>query len=397
MFRAVSIVIVFLLVISVNIFSQVFPVQESEQVDMSSIRMLYADSVITQAMEDSIIPGAVLLVLRKGIIVHRKAYGYSMLIPEKKAMTVETIFDLASVTKPVATATSVMILLERGRLRLMDPVSYYIPGFKPWKDPEDDTRRSIRIWHLLTHTSGLPPYAPAKELEERYGSPNPDSMMAYIARVERRHEPQTHFTYSCLNFITLQRIVEAVSGMSLHDFSQKNIFKPLKMKSTGYKPEGNCAATEVLDGVPLLCQVHDPLARILMGGVSGNAGIFSTADDLALFAQMMLNCGELNGQRILSPLTVKAMTVVPEKVKFSERALGWDVKSSYSSNGGDLFPYGSYGHTGYTGTSLWIDPHTQTAVILLTNRVHPDDSNSVTRLRSLVANIVAAAILDSGY
>jgi CubicO group peptidase (beta-lactamase class C family) len=391
------IVAVCLLILSVNVFSQVLPVQKPEKVGMSSAHIAYADSAINQAMEDSIIPGAVFLVMRKGNIIHRKAYGFSMLIPEKKAMTAETVFDLASLTKPVATATSVMILLERGRLRLLDPVSDYITGFNPWKDPESDKKRSIRIWHLLTHTSGLPPYAPAQELAKLYGAPNPDSLIAYIAHVERRNEPETRFMYSCLNFITLQRIVETVSGMSLHDFSQKNIFVPLKMKHTGYKPEGYCAATEVIDGIPLVGEVHDPLARIMMGGISGNAGLFSTADDLALFAQMMLNSGELHGQRILSPLTVKTMTSVPEKVKFSERALGWDVKSSYSSNGGDLFPYGSYGHTGYTGTSLWIDPSTQTAVILLTNRVHPDDSNSVTRLRGLVANIIAAAIVDPGY
>ena len=182
--------------------------------------------------------------------------------------------------------------------------------------------------------------------------------------------------------------------MRLDQFSEENIFKPLNMNNTVYKPEVSCAVTEIIDDEPLDGIVHDPLARIMMNCVSGNAGLFSTADDMSVYAQMMLNLGEYNGMRILSPLAVRTMTTVPEKVRFAGRALGWDVDSPYSSNGGDLFPYGSYGHTGYTGTSMWIDPMTETVVILLTNRVHPNDSASVVRLRSLVANVVAASIID---
>jgi CubicO group peptidase (beta-lactamase class C family) len=317
-----------------------------------------------------------------------------MLVPEKKPMTPGTVFDLASITKPMATATSAMILVQRGQLRLMDAVSHYIPGFAPWKDPESEESRTIRIWHLLTHTSGLPPYAPVDELKDRYGAPNPDSLIRYIAKVERHSPPATRFKYSCLNFITLQRVVETITDEGLDTFSVENIFKPLGMKNTGYNPGVSCAVTEVIEGEPLDGIVHDPLARVMMDCVSGNAGLFSTADDMAVFAQMMLNGGEYNDVRILSPLTVRTMTTVPDKVHFSGRALGWDVDSAYSSNGGDLFPYGSYGHTGYTGTSMWIDPFTETVVILLTNRVHPDDSTSVVRLRSLVANKVAASVID---
>jgi CubicO group peptidase (beta-lactamase class C family) len=276
----------------------------------------------------------------------------------------------------------------------MDAVRDYIPGFEPWKDPESDKTETIRIWHLLTHTSGLPPYAPVKELQEQYGAPNPDSLINYIAHVNRHSPPATNFTYSCLNFITLQRVIETITGAGLDKYSVENIFKPLGMNNTSYKPDVACAVTEVIDGNPLDGIVHDPLARIMMDCVSGNAGLFSTADDMAIFAQMMLNGGEFNGERILSPLAVKTMITVPDKVHFSGRALGWDVDSAYSSNGGDLFPYGSYGHTGYTGTSMWIDPFTETVVILLTNRVHPDDSASVVRLRGLVANLVAASITD---
>jgi CubicO group peptidase (beta-lactamase class C family) len=387
-------ILLFLLLMCGYSGAQPFPVVDPAEVGMDIHMLSRADSVIADAIDSSLIPGAVLLVMRDARIVYRKAYGYSMLIPDKKPMTVETVFDLASITKPVATATSAMILLERGYLRLLDPVDMYIKGFKPWVDPDSGATQKIRIWHLLTHTSGLPPYAPVKELQDKYGSPNPDSLMAYICGVERLSPPATTFRYSCLNFITLQRIIEHITGMDLAEFSHEYIFKPLKMTHTGYKPGTGCAVTEVIDDKPLDGIVHDPLARIMMDCISGNAGLFSTADDLARFAQMMLNKGELDGVRILSPLTVEKMTSVPDAVGFSGRALGWDVDSDYSSNGGDLFPYGSFGHTGYTGTSIWIDPATSTVVILLTNRVHPHDTGSVVRLRSLIANIAAASIID---
>jgi CubicO group peptidase (beta-lactamase class C family) len=162
------------------IFSQSLPMAEPESVGMDRNRLQEIDTVINQAIADGQTPGAVLLVSRKGSVVCRRAYGYSMLIPEKKKMTVETVFDLASLTKPMATATSAMILIQEGKLRLMDAVRDYIPGFEPWKDPESDKTEKIRIWHLLTHTSGLPPYAPVKELQEQYGAPNPDSLINYI-------------------------------------------------------------------------------------------------------------------------------------------------------------------------------------------------------------------------
>jgi len=377
-----------------SLAAQSFPIVEPGEVGMDAGKLARADSVIEAAVKAEEIPGAVLLVMRQAKILHRKAYGFSMLIPERKPMTVETVFDLASITKPVATATSVMILLEKGYLRLLDPVDMYIDTFEPWIDPESGKKERIRIWHLLTHTSGLPPYAPVKELEDKYGAPNPDSLMAYISRVQRHSPPATKFRYSCLNFITLQRVVEHITDMDLNTFSRHNIFEPLKMTHTRYKPGAGCAVTELIDEKPLDGVVHDPLARIMMDCISGNAGLFSTADDLARFAQMMLNLGELDGSRILSPLTVQKMITVPDEVDFSGRALGWDVDSDYSSNGGDIFPYGSYGHTGYTGTSIWIDPESSTVVIFLTNRVHPNDSGSVVRLRSLVANIVAASIID---
>jgi serine-type D-Ala-D-Ala carboxypeptidase len=387
-------VFIILLIITGISFAQKLPMSEPGLLGMDPNVLTRLDTVIINAINAKQTPGAVALVARKGQIVYRKAFGHSMLLPEKKDMTIDAVFDLASITKPMATATSIMILIDRGQLRLMDAVSKYIPDFKSWQDEDTGEKTTIRIWHLLTHTSGLPPYAPVNKLQEEHGAPNPESVIKYISEVERHSPPATKFKYSCLNFITLQRIVESITGMGLDQFSVQNIYKPLRMADTGYKPNVACAVTEVIDGKPLDGTVHDPLARVMMDCVSGNAGLFSTADDMSVFAQMMLNNGEFDGVRILSPLAVRTMTTVPEKVHFAGRALGWDVDSPYSSNGGDLFPYGSYGHTGYTGTSMWIDPMTETVVILLTNRVHPDDSASVVRLRSLVANIVAASIIE---
>jgi len=387
------ILIIFLIITSIS-FAQKLPISKPGMIGMDANVLTRLDTLINDAIEAKQTPGAVVIITRKGQVVYRKAFGHSMLVPEKKDMTIDAVFDLASITKPMATATSVMILIDRGQLRLMDAVSKYIPGFKSWEDEDTGEKTTIRIWHLLTHTSGLPPYAPVNDLQDAHGAPNPESVIKHISEVERHSPPATKFKYSCLNFITLQRIIESISGMGLDKFSVQNIFKPLNMDNTIYKPNVACAVTEVIDGKPLDGTVHDPLARVMMDCVSGNAGLFSTADDMSIFAQMMLNNGEFNGVRILSPLAVKTMTTVPEKVHFAGRGLGWDLDSAYSSNGGDLFPYGSYGHTGYTGTSMWIDPMTETVVILLTNRVHPDDSASVVRLRSLVANIVAASIVE---
>jgi len=361
-------------------------------------RLSRVDQVIERAVQKGDIPGAVLLITRRNHVVYRKAYGYKSLIPQKIKMDVRTVFDLASLTKPIATATSAMILIDRGQLRLLDRVSDFFPKFINWKDDSTKHEKPIRVIHLMTHTSGLPPYAPVKELQKKYGAPQPDSLLSYIARVPRHHAPGAYFKYSCLNFITLQRIIEKITGQTLKEFAAENIFRPLHMDHTTYQPSSvladNCAPTKLQDdGKPLLCQVHDPLARIMMGGVSGNAGLFSNADDMAVFAAMMLNNGMYNGRRILSPAAVQTMTRAPESLARFGRGLGWDLDSDYSSNQGDLFSDRTYGHTGYTGTSLVIDPQSKTVVILLTNRVHPYDKGHVVRLRSLVANIVAGSII----
>jgi CubicO group peptidase (beta-lactamase class C family) len=308
---------------------------------------------------------------------------------------------------------AIMKLVEQGRVRLADPVSLYIPDFKNWQSADGKQKVTIRLHHLLTHSSGLPPYAPVAELQAHSGTNNPGAVISWIAQSRRDFEPGTAFQYNCLNYITLQYIVEQVSGMSLRQFTRQQIFGPLEMDHTDYLPcrldengrwvntDKPCwgsfddiAPTEQLESGQVLCgQVHDPLARVMMGGISGNAGIFTTADDVAVLCAMLQNGGEWNGRRILSPLTVKAIRSVPREEAATGRTLGWDCSSPYASNNGDLLSPHTYSHTGYTGTSIVIDPDNDVSIILLTNAVHPADKGRTVRLRSCVANAVAAAIV----
>lgn len=358
-----------------------------EQAGMNSRQLAYADKAIEEAIEQEDIPGAVLAVVHQGKLAYLKAYGCKQTYPTAEPMDVHTVFDMASVSKSMSTAICAMILVERGQLRLSDPVTVYIPEFSG----------EIHVSDLLTHTSGLPPYAPAGELAEKYGSPNPKGLIDYIAACKTDFKPGSAFQYSCLNYITLQHIIETISGQSLRDFAKANLYVPLGMQHTDYCPSGEllsrCAPTEKQkDGSVLKGVVHDPLARIMNGGVSGNAGVFSDANDVAILAAMLLNNGEYNGRRILSPLGVKAMRSIPRQVSPFGRSLGWDVFSPYASNHGDLLSPDTYGHTGYTGTSIVIDPDNDLAIVLLTNSVHPDDNGKAIRLRSLVANAVAASV-----
>ena len=245
-------------------------------------------------------------------------------------MDITKIFDMASITKPVATATSVMMLVEQGRFRLWDKVTDFVPDFVAFTDDEGKSGEDARLWHLLTHTSGLPPYTDAEDLQDKYGHPiTLESMIGHIAPLEKLNPPGEEFHYSCLGFITLSYIIKKVTGKTIAEFSRENIFEPLGMNHTFYTPTQEflplCVPTQVYDGKPLIGVVHDPLARLL-GGVSGNAGLFSTADDLAIFAKMMLNNGSFNGKRILSPLAVDRMTEIYRIVDFSGRGLGWDLE-----------------------------------------------------------------------
>jgi len=376
--------------------AQSLPEVKPEEVGMSSVHLELLNSAVKEALGRKDFPGAVILVARRGKVVWRKAYGESQWVPSHEPMMISMIFDLASLTKPIATATSIMILVEEGKISLWDKVKNFIPEFSPYVGENETKGKDARIWHLLTHTSGLPPYADVTEIERKNASScDLNSLIKRIARLEKTNPPGEAFHYSCLGYITLALILEKITGETIAEFSERNIFYPLKMTHTFFVPSEEfrkqCVPTEVIKGKPLRGIVHDPLAR-LQGGISGNAGLFSTVDDLAVFAQMMLNKGEFNGARILSPLTVERMTEVFPEVSFSGRGLGWDINSEYSTNGGDIFGRCLYGHTGYTGTSTCIDPETETFVIFLTNRVHPDDKGAIVSLRSKVANIVASSI-----
>jgi uncharacterized protein YbbC (DUF1343 family)/CubicO group peptidase (beta-lactamase class C family) len=372
---------------------------------VSAARLAQMDGVIATEIANKKLPGAVVLAGRKGQIVWRKAYGDRAVEPERQRMTVDTIFDLASLTKVVATATSIMILVERGKIRLSDPVSHHIPELK------GEGRDRITIEQLLTHVSG---YAPDFDLRERWTGH--DEAIKRLIKEPLRNPPGSRFTYSDIGFITLGEVVARVGGIPLDQFAQKNIFGPLQMRDTGFKPGAalisRIAPTEKRRGqlsylgdapgdigaegeVWLRGEVHDPTSY-RMSGVAGHAGLFSTADDLAIYCQMILNGGTYRGVRILSPMSVVEMTR-PRVVASSgaARGLGWDMNTSFSVNRGDLFPLGSFGHTGFTGTSMWLDPASEMFVVFLSNRVHPDGKGDVGPLRGRVSTIVAGSVTDS--
>lgn len=439
--------------------SQGLPLAGPDAVGMNAAKLNQIDSLVEADIRSRKLPGAVVLVGHKGKIVFRKAYGSRSLVPTIEKMTVDTIFDVASLTKPVATATAIMILVERGRLRLNDTVGKFIPEI------EDGQAKSITIQQLLTHTSG---YAPDFDLREKWTGR--DGMLQALYKEKLRTRPGTKFVYSDIGFIVLGEITARIApeffsgysfpaGNPLAFFARQEIFRPLGMADTTMFDEARAsgsvegmvereniirriAPTESIRGQNnylgskfagdeksgdeiLRGRVHDPTA-FRMGGVAGHAGLFSTADDLARFCQMLLNGGvappftggnpsagkstdrvsasdaksaarpERAFVRVLSAETVARMTA-PIVVSESggTRSLGWDMNTAFSSNRGDLFPLGSFGHTGFTGTSIWIDRVSQTFVIFLSNRVHPDGKGDVTPLRAKIATVVASAIEDS--
>lgn len=344
--------------------------------------------IVEAAVKAGKIPGAVVLIGHDGRVVYREAFGQSSLVPERRPMTVGTIFDLASMTKVVATTTAVMQLVEQGKIVLTAPVSDYWPDFK------QNGKGLVTIRELMTHYSGLPPDLNLQPAWTGY-----DTAMRMIVATKLIAPPGTRFIYSDINFETLGEIVRRVSGETLDVYCAEHIFAPLGMHDTTFTPSASLrpriAPTQYVHGNqgPVLWGVvHDPTSRY-MGGVAGHAGLFSTADDLSIFAQMLLNGGTYKGVRILSPLSIEKMTEpqTPPNVMVL-RGLGWDIDSPFASNRGELFDVGSYGHTGFTGTSIWIDPVTKTYVIVLTNRVHPDGKGEVIAVRTAIATLVAAAL-----
>jgi uncharacterized protein YbbC (DUF1343 family)/CubicO group peptidase (beta-lactamase class C family) len=348
----------------------------------TDVRLGQVDSIINQAIAEGNIPGAVLVVGHDGKVVYRKAYGFRALELRREPMTLDTIFDLASLTKVVATTTAVMQLVEQGKVRLNDPLAKYLPEFA------QNGKEDITIRQLLTHYSGL---APDLDLTTPWATKNTAYQLAFVEPPETT--PGSGFVYSDINFIMLGALVEKVSGEPLDVYTENHIFAPLKMTHTRFVPPPSwrpkIAPTQYDENNHMLRGiVHDPTAR-RMGGVAGHAGLFSTADDLAKFAQALLN----GGDGILSPLAVAKMTS-PETPPSAPilRGFGWDIDSPFSSNRGDLLPVGSFGHTGFTGTSLWIDPTTKTYIILLTNSVHPRGKGNAVGLRVKVATEIAAAL-----
>jgi uncharacterized protein YbbC (DUF1343 family)/CubicO group peptidase (beta-lactamase class C family) len=345
-------------------------------------RLNRIDTVVSESIANGETPGAVVLVGRGDTIVFRKAYGQRAVSPAPEPMTLDTMFDVASLTKVVATTTAAMMLLEDGRIRLIDPVAKYVPEFgKYGKD-------RITVRDLMTHMSGLRP-------DVDLGDPWEGHETAIRLGTEEipLAPPGRRFVYSDINYFMLGEIVERVTKTKLDVFLRERVFQPLGMRDTMFNPPralyGRIAPTQPasLRGV-----VHDPTAR-RMGGVAGHAGLFSTAADLAIFCRMLLDGGAVGGARVLSPLAIERMTAPASPAgEQNIRGLGWDMDSAFSSNRGEFLPLGSFGHTGFTGTSLWIDPASRVFVVFLSNRVHPDGRGDVTPLRARVATIVASSL-----
>jgi uncharacterized protein YbbC (DUF1343 family)/CubicO group peptidase (beta-lactamase class C family) len=350
-------------------------------------RLAVLDPIIDDAIAQQQIPGAVVIVGHDGRVVYRKAYGSRAIEPRREAMTLDTVFDCASLTKVVVTTTAIMQLWEQGKFRMNDPVAKYLPEFG------QSGKQDITIRQLLVHYSGL---APDLDLTKPWEGKETAYRMAFEGAPER--SPGAAFVYSDVNFVLLGALVERLSGESLDEFAAKHIFGPLGMKETRFLTpsswEPRIAPTEEDENHHLLRGVvHDPTAR-RMGGVAGHAGVFSTADDLAIFAQALLG----GGRGVLTPATIAKMTAPQQPVNGTAlRGFGWDIDSPLSSNRGELLPVGGFGHTGFTGTSLWIDPATKTYILLLTNAVHMNalstkEKGSAASLRTKVATAAAAAL-----
>jgi uncharacterized protein YbbC (DUF1343 family)/CubicO group peptidase (beta-lactamase class C family) len=386
-YRYFRVVLIALLAISFSITPAAAQKKRSSKAttkagEIDNPRFQAVDAVMKAAVDEKIPPGAVVVIGHNGKIVYRKSFGFRSLEPVREPMTLDTIFDMASLTKCLATATSLTRMLELGQIRLNDSVSKYLPDFA------QNGKRDITIRQLVTHYSGLAPDLDLKQPWQGY-----DTAIKMAMAEPLQDPPGSRFVYSDINYIVLGELVHKVTGLPLNQYASVHIYQPLKMTHSTFIPppawDKRIAATEYDErGVMLKGVVHDPTAR-RMGGVAGHAGLFSTADDVAKFAQAMLD----GGKPILSALSVEKMSTPQQPPNSpSLRGIGWDIDSPFASNRGELFPVGSYGHTGFTGTSLWIDPVTDTYLIILTNAVHPRVGNSVVALRAKVATAVAAAL-----
>ena len=356
-------------------------------VGMDGSRLAAIDEVVATGIRRKRMPGCVVLVGRAGKIVLLKAYGNRQLEPTIAPMTTDTVFDLASLTKPIATATSVMRLVEEGRVRLADPVSKHLPEFgQQGKDV-------ITIKQLLTHQGGLIPDNALGDYDQ-----GPAEAFRRIDALKTYVEPGTKFIYTDVGYIVLAKLVHELTGKRIDEYARQTIFQPLGMQETGYLPgaelQQRAAPTEQREGRWMRGEVHDPRAYRL-GGVAGHAGLFSTAEDLARYAQMLLNRGSYQGVTVLQPQTVALMSK-PVSVSSGWRGLGWDIRTGYSSNRGDLFTPRAFGHGGFTGTTFWVDPGRDLFVIFLSNRLHPSGKGSVNALAGRIGTLAAAAIKTPG-
>lgn len=347
--------------------------------------LTHVEPVVREGIAKGGMPGCVIAAGRSSGVFYFRAFGNRQVMPEPMAMEEDTVFDMASITKPVATATSIMVLWEQGRLRLRDKVSKHLPEFGK------HGKEKVTIEQLLVHQGGLIPdnaladYADGKApaFERIFG------LKPYV-------EPGEKFVYSDVGFIVLAAIVEQLTGEDVAAFAKRTVFQPLRMDETSFLPtvevRNRCAATEQREGRWMQGEVHDPRAY-RMGGVAGHAGLFSTAADLSRYARMMLGGGELDGVRVLSPRTVQLMTRA-YPVSSGTRGLGWDKQTGYSSNRGENLSESAFGHGGFTGTVLWIDPQLDLFYIFLSNRVHPDGKGSVNSLAGRIGTIFAASLED---
>lgn len=352
------------------------------------------DAVAEETIQAGNVPGVVFLVGHRGKIVYRKAFGSRAVQPEKVPMTVDTVFDMASLTKGTATASSIMALVEEGKLRLNDPVSRYWPEFG------QNGKDKVTVRQLLTHSSGLASWFNfPRQVADASGpaiQEHTDRVLASLAAMPLANPTDTKFVYSDLGFIALGEVVRRVSGERLDRYAARRIFAPLKMRETGFNPDERLrpriAPTEKKNGAFLVGQVHDPNAAV-MGGVAGHAGLFSTADDMARFARMLLSSDRLGDTRYpLAPHTIRDMTTPHSPAGLPVRTLGWDVDTGYSHVRGDLMPLGSFGHTGFTGTFMWVDPYSETFVIGLSNRVHPEGKGNPLIMWAKASNVVCGIV-----
>lgn len=336
------------------------------------------DQIVDKGLSDGQMSGAVVMIANRKNILFEKAYGYRLVDKNPEPMTVDTVFDLASLTKPVATTTAVMNLVQHGKISLDQPVSNYLPEFR------GSGKESILVSELLTHTGGLIPDNSLRDYEE--GVEVAWQKICDLKMSARRGE---RFMYSDVGFIVLGKLVERISGKTLNQFTREKIFEPFRMLETGFLPnislQKRAAANEKRNDNWMKGEVHDPRAYLL-GGTAGHAGLFSTAGDLTRFGQIMLHRGNLSS-KVLDPETFNLMTT-PRSVPRGTRTYGWDHNSPYSRNRGTSFSNEAFGHGGFTGTVLWIDPAKDRVFIFLSNRLHPDGKGSINSLAGEIATLI---------